>query len=336
MRVDRGKILRELAFVDPAPEAQVAPIFFPHRHRVHVRGALQRPDRIDARRHELRDHEIAVPVRVDHHPAHAGRLEPRHQPFHLRKNKRAVGLGAEQRSVLHTQVFVEKNVVGPHPGHEQRPRRLDREVRDELHHLVHQRRLVVPRIAEILRAHPLPRPPIVAERTAVLPHDQRVLAPLPAGPEKLLPIRRVTAGRRRPVALLDRLEIRRRFHREIDVLVHARPHAFGGARDQRLRNHAVRPLDDLGLPLAAQHFFLEGRNHVETHIDELPRVHVPAALPGKPVPVQVRGRQPFVAPALLRLHPDADLVVRRAVDRLIVHARVETFERSHGKARWSM
>jgi hypothetical protein len=79
-------------------------------------GALKRPDRVDAGFEKQRDDEVAVAVGVDDHPAHAGGFEERHQPLHLRQNKGAVGVGAEQRTVFHAQVLVEEHVVGHTPA----------------------------------------------------------------------------------------------------------------------------------------------------------------------------------------------------------------------------
>jgi hypothetical protein len=85
--VDGGEIFGELPFVHAAPEAQVAAEFFADGERVHVGGALHRPDRVDARLQKVRDDELAVAVGVDDHPAHAGGFEPRDEALHLRQNK---------------------------------------------------------------------------------------------------------------------------------------------------------------------------------------------------------------------------------------------------------
>ena len=198
-----------------------------------------------------------------------------------------------------------------------------------LHDVVHQYRLVVEGIREVLGAHHIPRKPVEAQGLAIGCEDKRVSALAPALHSEGPPVRLIAFGKRTQ-ARLERLPVFHVAHREAEVGVHRHASAARRAFLQRLAHATQAIAEGDGALVLGQRLFLEGRDQAAIEADEFAGSHSQGAFAGEPVPVKAGHVQPLVFPAVACLRPHAQLPVGDAVNGLIFHHGDESLQVIHG------
>ncbi len=102
-----------------------------------------------------------------------------------------------------------------------------------------QRRVVVPGVRQVLRAHPFTRAPVETARSTVPPEDQGIPSVAPSGKHGLLPVPGVPGVELRHIAFLQFAEIGHCLDRPAEIGVHAHPEDADAPLDQLFLHDAL-------------------------------------------------------------------------------------------------